>query len=399
MNITKEKKKNVTLICPSFRFSKTQFYKPAFYIMRYLKEIYDIEPVIVFDEKLNDVKFKTDERVTENSFQGVKLINISDIDDNLTKSETVKAYKTYIEENARDIDLLLVFHANTTEMKLCNFYKKLNPKGKVMTILDFSVARFNSYKSSFWGKLKHFAKMVIYRFDILKFYKTVDVFTVETESGYEYLKKNKWNGINISKKLQILPFGYDKKDFGLNLNEKTQKDNIFLCVGTVGANQKNSEVILKSLKLVDLKDWKFVFVGAIDNNFKDKIEIFNKVCPEKRKSVLFAGAVTDRKVLAEYYKKSKVLVFASRSDSFGLVLVEALAFQDFLVSTPVGVAPDIVKNGIGDLFDDTDSLLVELQMIVDGKIKIDSSEKKQVAEKYDYQNIIENFEFFKTTLM
>ena len=87
---------------------------------------------------------------------------------------------------------------------------------------------------------------------------------------------------------------------------------------------------VEAAKKVDLKDWKFIFVGPIEPSFKQKIDEFNAECPEKRRSVIFAGMVVDRRVLAEYYKRASVFVLSSENESFGLVLVESLLFQNFI---------------------------------------------------------------------
>ena len=392
--MSKTKEKNVTLICPSFRFSKIEYFKPPFYVMKYLKEIYGVSATIVFDETLNDFFFKGDNKINEYEHNGIELVDLSS-DGDLNKRGTLLAYKDYIKENAKEIDLLLVFHANRYEVKLCNLYKKINPKGKVMTIMDHSTYK---PKVSTFQKLKALARIVLYHFDYKRFARNCDKFSVETEDSLEYLKHNKWNGVSISKKVELLPFGYDKKDFGYIDNERIEKENIFLTVGRIGTAQKNSELILDALKKVDLKDWKFIFVGPIETSFKQKIDEFNAECPEKRRSVIFTGSVTDRRVLAEYYKRASVFVLSSENESFGLVLVEALLFQNFILSTPVGVARDLEKQGVCDLFDNSENLLVELQMIVDGKIDLNQRLAKKVATKYDYQNLISNFKFFNDVL-
>lgn len=392
--MSKTKEKNVTLICPSFRFSKIEYFKPPFYVMKYLKEIYGVNATIVFDETLNEFFFKGDKKINEYEHDGIELVDLSS-DGNLNKRGTLLAYKDYIRKNAKEIDLLLVFHANRYEVKLGNLYKKINPKGKIMTILNYSTYKL---KVSTFQKLKTLARIVLYHIDYKRFTRNCDKFSVETEDSLEYLKHNKWNGVNISKKVELLPFGYDKKDFGYSDNEKIEKENIFLTVGRIGVAQKNSELILDVLKKVDLKEWKFIFVGPIEPSFKQKIKEFNVECPEKRRSVIFTGSVIDRRVLAEYYKRASAFVLSSKNESFGLVLVEALLFQNFILSTPVGVARDLEKQGVCDLFDDSENLLVELQMIVDGKIDLNQELAKKVATKYDYQNLISNFKFFNDVL-
>lgn len=365
--------------------------------MEYLKDVYDVNATIVFDETLNNFDNDSDERVKDGIFNGVKLIDIS-LEGNLNKRGTLKAYKEFIRKNAKNIDLLLVFHAKPSEVKFCNYYKKINKNGRVMTILDYSKQMVGFRGKSIFSKLKHNFEMLIYYFDYLKFKKTCDEFSVETKTNFEFLKKHRWNGLNISKKLELLPFGFDKKDFCYRENEKFEKENIFLSIGRVGSYKKNTEIILKALEKVDLKDWKFMFIGPIEESFNEKIDNFYEKCPEKHRSVIFVGEIRDKKILAEYYKKSRVFVSSSRFESFSSVLVEAVTFQNYLISTPTGGARDLIEDGSGDLFENSDNLLVEIQMIVDGKTKLQPELSKEISKKYDYKKLVSNFEFFKNTL-
>lgn len=81
--------------------------------------------------------------------------------------------------------------------------------------------------------------------------------------------------------------------------------------------------------------------------------------------------------------------FTSRWESYGLVLNEAKRFRNYIISTDVGAANDLLENGrYGTLVgqDDAEALALQLQKIVDGDINIDVYENYTPDEmSYKYQ--------------
>ncbi len=56
--------------------------------------------------------------------------------------------------------------------------------------------------------------------------------------------------------------------------------------------------------------------------------------------------VIEHSQMAQYYQEADVLVVSSRYESFGLVILEALACGTPVASTPVGIAPLVIKPGL-----------------------------------------------------
>ncbi|MEO1046309.1 MAG: glycosyltransferase family 1 protein [Pseudomonadota bacterium] len=65
----------------------------------------------------------------------------------------------------------------------------------------------------------------------------------------------------------------------------------------------------------------------------------------------FAGVQKGR-ALAGYYANADIFVFPSRTDTFGLVMIEALASGTPVAAYPVAGPKDIIRDGIGVLDDD-----------------------------------------------
>ncbi|MEG5041606.1 MULTISPECIES: glycosyltransferase family 4 protein [unclassified Microcoleus] len=57
----------------------------------------------------------------------------------------------------------------------------------------------------------------------------------------------------------------------------------------------------------------------------------------------------DQDKIKDYYSKCDAWLLASRSEGFGLPIVEAMACRTPVISTPVGAAPEILRGGTGIL--------------------------------------------------
>jgi D-inositol-3-phosphate glycosyltransferase len=64
-----------------------------------------------------------------------------------------------------------------------------------------------------------------------------------------------------------------------------------------------------------------------------------------RQQVSFAGRI-DHSHLPRYYSAADVLAVPSRYESFGLVVLEALACGTPVVATPVGAMENIIRQGV-----------------------------------------------------
>lgn len=174
-----------------------------------------------------------------------------------------------------------------------------------------------------------------------------------------------------------MPNGFDNEGLsGMNIKIKSyaEKKDQFITVGRIGATPKNTEMLLRALRNVDLKDWKMIVIGPYNDNFALKIDTFFCENSGKSENIVFMGNITDKQVLWNLYNESKVFVFTSDYESFGLVFLEAAMFHNYIVSTNVGAFPDVTQNGkYGESvpLDDDTALAKKMQDIVDGRADID----------------------------
>lgn len=255
----------------------------------------------------------------------------------------------------RNTNVLQVFFLQDT-LNIVVFsliYKILNKNGKFYVKLDadeYSISLLTK-KNRIEKKIQNF--MIKY---------LIDCVSIETSQNYRKLVDTK---IIDSKKLIFLPNGLDD-EFKIKVNNK--KENYILTVGRIGTKQKATEVLLEAFsKIKNLEGWKLILIGEINQEFQQYIKNYFHENKNLQDKVLFKGHISNRDEIYEYYSKSKIFCLTSRWESFGIVLIEALYFGNYLVTTDVGAAKDVLKiTNYGELIkkDDTEFLALRLQDLI-----------------------------------
>lgn len=306
----------------------------------------------------------------------------------------------YICKNAKEIDILMLFHVTKCSYWNAFFYKKFNPNGKIFIKADFNLGVYEKEIQKTQLKPKNLREFFRKRREIKEYNKRkklvsmANLISYETEEAYEKMKDS-YAGISTQGKTILLPNGYDdlliEKKF--KLKSYNEKENIFLTVGRLGTEEKNTEFLLKSLEKIELKDWKFLFVGSIEDKFQKKIDDFFQKFPEKKEQIIFTGMVKDRDVLYEYYNRSKVFILPSKWESFGIVMVEALAFNNYILTSNTCAAKDITNNEeIGEIFSivDESELIKKVTKIIEKEVNLEEKEYmiNEYKNKFKYSSII-----------
>ncbi len=293
----------------------------------------------------------------------------------------------YIFRNAKHIAYFMRFHKTSQSMMQIILYKFLNKQGKAYLKLDSKAVAAEQIpnKTGLKGKLNGvFHQMYI---------NAVDLVSVETFEAFHrimYSKNYQWA---IQDKLVYMQNGFDEEELQkLPIREKvfSEKDNLIITVGRIGTYQKNSQLFLDALKGVDLKDWKVLFVGPVDEKFQPAIDKFYNDCPNQKGKVVFTGAVTEKCKLWSYYNDAKVFVLTSVFEGYPLVFPEAKRFRNFIVSTPVGADRDITEEWkYGIRFESAGELNNILQQIISNEIGIDVYNNFDVHE-LAWSNMVKN---------
>ncbi len=148
------------------------------------------------------------------------------------------------------------------------------------------------------------------------------------------------------------------------------KQPIFMCVGRV-AVEKNIEAFLK----LDLPGTKVV-VG--DGPQRNQLEA-------KYKDAVFVGLKRGEE-LAQYFAAADVFVFPSRTDTFGLVLLEALASGVPVAAYPVTGPLDVIADApVGVLHEDLQTAALQA-------LEIDSKSCREFALQYTWDKSVDQFQ-------
>lgn len=139
-----------------------------------------------------------------------------------------------------------------------------------------------------------------------------------------------WNSVDINKFL-------DKKDYSFK-NVNNIKKPIVLFLGNL-IKRKNVESLIEAKKIAN-SDYCLVIVGdgPLFNDLNKKVK------EENINDVLFTGARED---VENIIPSCDVLVLPSFSESFGLVLIEALACGKAVIGSDVGGISEIITDDVG----------------------------------------------------
>ena len=267
---------------------------------------------------------------------------------------------------ARKIDVLYLLSITPDSMYKMLAYRLGGGKGKIYLKLDLGIYAKDGKDLLKWENMSLFLKTVHFFFKPLP-----DVYTVETKRSYERLRNSYYGDLIEKGKLFRLPNGFDPEileEIDVTRRAVSDKEKIMITVGRLGTHQKNTELLLDVLSKVDLQDWKFYCIGPIEDSFNGEIERFYSEHPEKRDSVIFTGMISQKEKF-EYYDKARVFVLTSRHEGFAFALVEAAYMKNYIVSTDVGGAEDVLDYTGGVLFEPegdcvSDEFASEIQRII-----------------------------------
>ena len=351
-------------------------YKEHGEIPYYFSKLYDYRAIVddYYDANLPDAtKFRTVE------LQSYKHRN-----------RFIKLRKIWkIFRMARDIDLLYLLSITPDSMYKMLAYRLGGGKGKIYLKLDLGIYAKDGKDLLKWENMSLFLKTVHF------FFKPIpDVYTVETKRSYERLRNSYYGDLIEKGKLFRLPNGFDPQileEIGVTRRNVSEKEKVMITVGRLGTHQKNTELLLDVLSKVDLQDWKFYCIGPIEDSFKGEIEKFYSEHPKKKDSVIFTGMISQKEKF-EYYDKARVFVLTSRHEGFAFALVEAAYMKNYIVSTDVGGAEDVLDYTGGVLFElegvgVSDGFVAEIQRIVslsDSELSGLVEEDERVGMTWEY---------------
>lgn len=320
----------------------------------------------------------------------VEGLNIEFVEDRGTTLYWEKAVVSYLFKKARSIDVLNLYHLSQASMLYGLLFKWLNPKGILYLKLDFNLSRFKREGFRF---SKNGMKEAFHRFIFNFFLRKTDIISVETREVENILRKS---DKRFNDKLLYLPNGVDHVHLDDVQKGNTGKENMILTVGRIGLPEKNHGLFLEALSETDLKDWKVVFAGPVNKNFKPKVERFFEQHPELRDRIQFTGEITDRTNLYSLYKRAKIFCLPSKSEGFPMVLIEALSFGNYLIGTDkITSIKEVTQQGtFGHIIpaENTAALSRAIQEVTSPDFYTSKMGQKicEYAKKYRWESIIKD---------
>ena len=268
---------------------------------------------------------------------------------------------SYLRNNAKQIDILNLYHHTAESMIYALVYRLFNPRGVVYIKLDISIQKFDKQRK----QLIHPLRIAGYNL----FFKCVtQLVSCEIPTAKVYLEKV---FPSLRKQLILLTNGIDTVPMEQTcMHRKTfqEKENILLTVGRIGAPEKNHELLLQSLTQVELKDWRVVFIGPIAPAFTDYLTTYFDQNPHLKERIIFTGNISNRAELYSWYNRAKLFCLTSRFESFGIVLAEALYFGNYILSTGVESIQYITDNErLGKVVNTAEDLTTAINNIIAGK--------------------------------
>jgi glycosyltransferase involved in cell wall biosynthesis len=379
----KKKKNNLTLIYRSIE--SEHLGKDVFLVPYYLGKVLNMNVHIVYSRT-------TTNKNIPRSIQGVRLIPLRNIF-HKSSNEILRnlIYVFYILFHALDINLLMLFYFSIPSAIIGVFYKTLNRKGRTYIKSDGKMGEWPllGYYNSIYLKQHQRIRTGVKKHLYKSFLCHIDLITVETNIGYRKFVTEKLLNIDLRNKVRLMFNGFDKDQFkqcGIMKKEYAEKENIIITVGRLGSYPKNTEMLLKAAERIEFNNWKMVLIGPVEKNecnFQETIDKFYHLNPGLKNYVSFPGPIYDKKELWEWYNKAKIFVLTSIYESFGIVLAEALFFENYIMSTDVGSASDLIKMGYGQIVPQNEPICLSnsLQKI------INENNLKTLYDRVDWNTI------------
>ena len=133
-------------------------------------------------------------------------------------TKLVKRYNIfkYLIKNAKNIDVLMLFHVSRCSYWYAHIYKKLNPNGFIYVKADFNLAVYQKEWNIVNSKPKSLREFFRKRRESAEYNKRkklipmTDLISYESLEAYEFMKYS-YAGINTKDKTIYLPNGYDNE--------------------------------------------------------------------------------------------------------------------------------------------------------------------------------------------
>ncbi|MFW6269150.1 MAG: glycosyltransferase [Bacillota bacterium] len=256
--------------------------------------------------------------------------------------------------------------------------------------------KYAHYLPEFLFLQKFFEKRFSH-FMIKRFSNKCEAIFTPTESTKNYL-----HNVGVKKPIKILPTGIDLQNYQVEQKKLTRlrkkyvdNDEIMLITVSRLSKEKNLFFLMKGIKQIKNKygdKFRFLIIGdgPEKNNLKEFIDE-----NDLKDNVKLLGEINYKKI-SKYYLIADIFVFASTTETQGLVLLEAMAGKNPVVAVRSSGTCDIVENEVNGYITDEDIdkwASKVLTLMKDRELRQKFSEKAiTTANKYSLKNMAQEAE-------
>ena len=350
--------------------------------------------------------FRISKELEQRGFRSPILTTYCDVDENLPPCEDYRGVRVNRYRNQfrlmrycvslgmlkgfKDFDLVHSHNYRNFQSDLGLFFSKLKGKPFVLS----THGSLLGYRRYLEGKL---AQLPYVLYDLLTFKltaKRADLVVVSSQVEYD-------DAIEFGipqEKLKVIPVGIDTKRYEVVCSK--EKDTVtLLFVGRIARNRK-VENLIKALKGIN-DGVELALVGSEEKTssvspggyLKDLIALARSLGIEGR--VHFVGPRFDD-ALVDCYCSADIFVYTSKYESFGQPILEAAAAGLPVISTPVGVAKELIRDGeTGYLVEFDNPLMIadKVKALLDEQVrgKCGKHIKELVKNNFAWAGIIDEY--------
>jgi glycosyltransferase involved in cell wall biosynthesis len=163
----------------------------------------------------------------------------------------------------------------------------------------------------------------------------------------------------------VIPWtrGVNRENLKPNATRTVNRDITLLSVGRVSKEKGLDD-------LIPLQ-WEFDIVIVGDGPYREELQ-------SKMRNAQFVGYKSGSE-LADYYQQADVFVFPSKTDTFGLVMIEAMSVGTPVAAYPVRGPLDVIEPGITGAMNDN------LYLAVKSALALDRTKVKKASQVWTWE--------------
>lgn len=173
-------------------------------------------------------------------------------------------------------------------------------------------------------------------------------------------------------------------------SQTTKKDDLkrFLHVSYFDDAHKNVSDIVRAIAMVaqNRRDFECVMVGNGED--REKVMQLARDLQIPQQLIRWTGELSPQQTCDLFYQ-SDFFVFYSNYETAGIVLTESLICGKPVITTPVGIAPDIISDEVGRIIPkrQPDKLARTIDWMLDHYMDFNTEKMRSIGQQYSLENV------------